>query len=100
ASLCGVGIVLLVILYLLIRVIFQRPPDMGNWQPSYVNLLPLDPNSPAGRRQQWQAHAQNNLLPPYCTEGTYEVRKRGAGSDGAYLTGGRVDAIRICQYDM
>src|SRR5262249_41443308 len=61
-SVCGAGIVLLLILVLLIRVIFQRPPDMGNWQPSYVNLLPLDPNSATGRRQQWQAHAQNNIL--------------------------------------
>jgi hypothetical protein len=99
-ALCGAGIVLLLILVLLIRVIFQRPPDMGNWQPSYVNLLPLDANSTAGRRQQWQTHAQNNVLPPYCTDSSYHVRKLVGGMDTTYLAGWRVDAIRLCQYDM
>lgn len=99
-SLCGAGLVLLLILFLLIRVIFQRPPDMGNWQPSYVNLLPLDPNSAAGRRQQWQTHAQNNVLPAYGQEGAYHVRKLATKADRAYLAGWRVDAIRLCQYDM
>jgi len=99
-ALCGAAAVLLLILVLLIRTIFQRPPDMGNWQPSYVNLLPLDANSMAGRRQQWQVHAQNNLLPPYCGEGSYHVRKLVLGSNAVYLTGWRVDAIRLCQYDM
>jgi hypothetical protein len=99
-SVCGAGIVLLLILVLLIRVIFQRPPDMGNWQPSYVNLLPLDPNSAAGRRQQWQSHAQNNILPAHCSQGSYHVRKLAASSNNEYLTGWRVDAIRLCQYDM
>lgn len=99
-SLCGVGLVLLLILILLLRVIFQRPPDMGNWQPSYVNLLPLDPNSAAGRRQQWQTHAQNNVLPAYSGEGEYQVRKLATRIDRTYLAGWRVDAIRLCQYDM
>jgi hypothetical protein len=99
-SLCGIGLVLLLILFLLIRVIFQRPPDMGNWQPSYVNLLPLDPNSAAGRRQQWQTHAQNNVLPAYGQEGEYQVRKLATKADRTYLAGWRVDAIRLCQYDM
>ena len=99
-SLCAVGLVLLLILFILIRVIFQRPPDMGNWQPSYVNLLPLDPNSAAGRRQQWQGHAQSNSLPPYGADGSYQARKLAAGADGVYLAKWRVDAIRMCQYDM
>jgi hypothetical protein len=99
-SLCGVGLVLLLILILLLRVIFQRPPDMGNWQPSYINLLPLDPNSAAGRRQQWQTHAQNNVLPAYSGEGEYHVRKLATRADRTYLAGWRVDAIRLCQYDM
>ena len=99
-SVCGAALVLLLIVFILIRVIFQRPPDMGNWQPSYVNLLPLDPNSAAGRRQQWQGHAQNNSLPPYGTEGGYHARKLAAGADGVYLAKWRVDAIRMCQYDM
>lgn len=99
-SVCGAALVLLLIVFILIRVIFQRPPDMGNWQPSYVNLLPLDPNSAAGRRQQWQGHAQNNSLPPYGAEAGYHARKLAAGSDGVYLSKWRVDAIRLCQYDM
>lgn len=99
-SVCGVLLVLLLILFILMRVIFQRPPDMGNWQPSYMTLLPLDPNSAAGRRQQWQGHAQNNVLPLYGTDGSYHVRKLAAGSDSIYLSKWRVDAIRMCQYDM
>ncbi len=99
-SLCSAGLVLFLILFLLIRVIFQRPPDMGNWQPSYVNLLPLDPNSAAGRRQQWQTHAQNNVLPAYGQEGEYQVRKLATKADRTYLAGWKVDAIRLCQYDM
>jgi hypothetical protein len=99
-SLCAAALVLLLIVFILIRVIFQRPPDMGNWQPSYVNLLPLDPNSAAGRRQQWQGHAQNNSLPAYGAEGGYHARKLAAGADGVYLAKWRVDAIRMCQYDM
>jgi len=99
-GLCGAGLVLLLILALLLRVLLQRPTDMGNWQPSYVNLLPLDPNSAAGRRQQWQTQAQNNLLPAYSGEGEYHVRKLATGVDRVYLAGWRVDAIRLCQYDM
>jgi hypothetical protein len=99
-SLCGAGLVLLLILVLLIRVMFNRPPDMGNWQPSYVNLLPLDPNSAAGRRQQWQTHAQNNVVPPYSGEGSYHIRKLAMGANGNYLNGWKIDAIRLCQYDM
>ncbi len=99
-GICGAAVVLTLLLLLILILLFQRQPDIGNWQPSYVNLLPLDPNSAAGRRQQWQTHAQNNTLPPFCSEGQYQVRKLANGIDGTHLNDWRVTAIRKSQFDM
>lgn len=99
-GICGAATVLTLLLALILMLVFQRQPDIGNWQPSYINLLPLDPNSAAGRRQQWQTHAQNNTMPPFCTEGQYQVRKLANGVDGMHLSSWRVTAIRMSQFDM
>jgi hypothetical protein len=99
AVVCIASLILLFIIILVVRLLFRRPPDFGNWQPSYINLVPLDPNSLAGRRQQWQGYAQNNALPPYCSEGSYQVRKLGIDQSNGYLAGWRVDSIRMGQYD-
>lgn len=93
-------IILLIIIVIIIRVIFQRPPDMGNWQPPYANMPPLDPNSPSGRRQQWQLHAQNASLGEACADGSLHVRKLMTGVNKTYLSGWKVIAIRMSQYDM
>ncbi len=98
-GLCIVGLILLLILYIVVRVLFRHPPDFSNWQSSYVTSMPLDPNSVAGRRQQWETYAQNNTLPSFCTEGHYHVRKLGTNAGGIYLAGWRIDAIRMGQYD-
>jgi hypothetical protein len=94
-----VALILLLLLWIILRLIFRRAPDTGNWQSPYV-MLPLDPNSPAGRRQQWQQHAQNASLPPSPAEGNVMARKLLAGSDSRYLSGWRAIGIRISQYDM
>jgi hypothetical protein len=96
--LCIALLILVLIIFLVLRMLFRRRPDFGNWQPSYINFMPLDPNSIGGRRQQWQGYAQNNVVPPYCTD-MYHVRKLAISQEGTYMAGWRVDAIRIGQYD-
>jgi hypothetical protein len=88
-----------VIVTLLIVVISRRPPDPRVWQPPYANLMPQDPNSLAGRRQQWQNHASHNLLPPYGAPGQYQARKLLTGPEGQYLQNWRAAGLRMSQYD-
>lgn len=99
-GLIGTVLILLLIMWVILRLLFRRPPDFSNWQPAYTSLFPLDPNSAAGRRQQWQSVAQNNALPPICSEGNIHASKRLFGMDGAYLSGWRITAMRVSQYDM
>ena len=94
------GLVLLLIVGIILRLLFRRPPDFSGWQPAYAAPFPLDPNSAAGRRHQWQALAQNNSLPPICNDGSLQASKRLFGLEGAYLSGWKVVAVRACQYDM
>jgi hypothetical protein len=99
----GIGLLagaIVVLLVMLFRTLFSGPPQFGNWQPPYANMPPLDPNSMAGRRQQWQFHAQNNLLPATGRPGVIVARKLLTGMDGEYLSGWRVKALRMTQYDM
>ncbi|MBI5666933.1 MAG: hypothetical protein HZC41_02925 [Chloroflexi bacterium] len=100
AGLVGALLVVLLIAWLILRLLFRRPPDFSNWQPAYGSLFPLDPNSTAGRRQQWQSLAQNNSLPPIGTEGSVHACKRLFGIDGTYLSGWHITAVRASQYDM
>lgn len=100
AALALVALILLLILWVILRLLFGRPPSFGNWSPPYATAFPHDPNSVPGRRQQWQQHAQNNLLPPPTAEGAAYARKLLLGPDGRPLSGWQVMAIRICQYDM
>lgn len=100
AGVCGAVIILLLLIAVILRAAFQRPPDFGAWQPPYANMPMLDPNTVSGRRQQWQLHAQNGSLPPLGQEGAYHIRKLPNGLDGKHLSGWRVVAIRLSQYDM
>lgn len=99
-GLVGALLVLLLIAWVILRLLFRRPPDFSNWQPAYGSLFPLDPSSTAGRRQQWQALAQNNALPPIGSEGSIHACKRLFGIQGAYLSGWHITAIRASQYDL
>ncbi len=103
ALLVGLLVVILIlalIIWLVLRLIFSRKPDFGGWLPSYSNLLPTDPNTLAGRRQQWQGVAQNSALPSIGGEGSVQVRKLPTGVDEKYLSGWRVVDLRLSQYDM
>lgn len=84
----------------ILRLIFQKPPTIGQWQPPYASLTMVDPDSAAGRRQLWQPHAQNDALILPCSEGTYHIRKLLMGADGAMLSGWRLTSLRLSQYDM
>ena len=90
-----IGVIAILVLIALSR----RPPDPRVWQPPYANLMPQDPNTLGGRRQQWQTHAVNNLLPPYGTAGQYQVRKLLTSADGHYLHEWKAAGLRMSQYD-
>lgn len=96
-------ITVLMLVALIIKIIlrlFRRSPSFGNWQPPYATMPPLDPNSTLGRRQSWQQHAQNNIVPVPCQRGVIHPRKALYGMDGDYLSGWRIIAVRMTQYDM
>jgi hypothetical protein len=99
-GLVAVVLVLALIIWVILRLVFARKPDISGWQPSYANLLPTDPNTLAGRRQQWQGVAQNSSLAQSGTEGTVQVRKLPTGVDDHYLSGWHIVALRMSQYDM
>lgn len=94
------GAIMLFILVLILRLLFQRTPSFGTWQPPYATMPPLDPNSIYGRRQMWQPHALNNVVPQPCKMGSVLPRKLLLGMEGKYLSGWQVMAIRMTQYDM
>jgi hypothetical protein len=103
ALLVGVVAVLLILLWifwLIVRLLFQRPPIFGTWQPPYANMPPLNPDTIAGRRQMWQQHAQNGSLPGFCNESAIHARKLLLGMDSLPMSGWHVVALRMSQYDM
>ncbi len=89
-----------VILLMIFRAIFRSPPQFGNWLPPYANMPTLDPNTVYGRRQQWQNYATNQILPATNRPGAIVARKVLTGMDNVYLSGWRVKAMRMTQYDM
>ena len=99
----AVIVVLLILLWVavtILRLVFQKTPTIGQWQPPYASLSMVDPDSAAGRRQLWQPHAQNDALMLPCSEGAYHIRKLLLGADGAMLSGWRLTSLRLSQYDM
>jgi len=100
AAVILVVVLLLIITILVLRILLRRPPAFGNWQPPYATMPPLDPNSTYGIRQAWQPHAQNNVVPTPCYAGSVHARKMLLGMDGDYLSGWRIGAVRMTQYDM
>jgi hypothetical protein len=96
----AVVLLLVLLLSVIVRLLFRRPPEFGHWQPPYLNLMPLDPNTSAGRRQQWQPHAQNHLLPPFGnTDGQTAVRKVITRVGGKSGSAWQIGAVRICPFD-
>jgi hypothetical protein len=98
-GIAATALLLLVLFITLIR-LFQRQPDFRTpWQPPYATTPPLDPYSAAGIRQSWQTLAQNNLIVSLPTPGTYHIIKLLIGTDGRYLSGWQLVAMRLIQYD-
>lgn len=96
----GAALLLLWVITVILRLMFYRAPVFTAWQPAYAITPFLDPNTPAGRRQLWQQHAQNDMLPGGAVEGNYHIRKLLQGSDGSNLGGWHITGMRISQYDM
>ena len=93
-------LVLLLLLIRLMRLLFVRRPDFKiPWQPPYATVPPLDPYSASGIRQAWQPLAQNNLISTPPTQGALQSIKLLLGTDGRYLSGWQIHAVRIIQYD-
>lgn len=102
AAIIALGVILIVIwlLTVVLRAIFQRTPTFPVWQPPYAQAAYLNPNSPQGRRQLWQQHAQSDTL-PFANAGIeYAARKLLIGMNGTKLSGWRVTGLRLVQYDM
>lgn len=95
-----IAIILLLIVVIILRLMLTRPPAFGTWQPPYASIPPMNPDSISGRRQLWQQHAQNSSLPVQCAEGNVQARKMLLGMDGQYLSGWKLLALRLSQYDM
>jgi len=98
-GLCGVGLILLWVFTVILRLLFQKPPSFETWQPPYSAIAFLDPNTPQGRRQAWQQHAQNDAITAPPVEGNFHIRKLLSGMNDDKLTGWRVTAMRVSQYD-
>ncbi len=100
ALIIAISAILLWIITVIARLLFQRKPEFANWQPSYATMAYHPPDSIAGRRQAWQQHAQNGsiLAPP--TPNAVHAVKRLVGMDGVKLSGWHITGIRISQYDM
>lgn len=95
-----IGVVLLLwLLSLVYRLLFRQPPAMEPWQPPYGTVPQLDPNSLGGRRQAWQAHAQNGLILAASVEGAFHPVKLLLSMDGQKLKNWRFKAMRLAQYD-
>ncbi|HEX2619010.1 MAG TPA: hypothetical protein VHL11_02655, partial [Phototrophicaceae bacterium] len=100
AGIVAAGLLILILFSLLLRLIFRRTPDFKSvWQPPYATVPPLDPYSTAGIRQSWQPLAQNNLITSPSTPGIHQAVKLLLGTNGHYLSGWTIVAIRLIQYD-
>lgn len=95
----GAGIMMLWLFTVLLRLLFRRPPAFGNQLAPYANMPPLNPNTPAGSHQLWQQNALNNAITVPPIPDTWYAVKRLVGSDDRYLSGWRVTALRMSQYD-
>lgn len=95
-----VGLILLWFLVVILRLLFRRKPTFGTWQPPYAYHKYNDPNSPMGRRQGWQTHAQNSTIFDACTPDHIVAIKHLLDTDGNPINGWAVKAMRTIQYDM
>ena len=93
------GLVLLWFFFLILRLIFRRPPSFDPWNPPYAVSTFHDPNSAEGRRQNWQYYAQNSVISAACVPNQVAVIKRLVDAQGLVLGAWTVMAMRSEQYD-
>jgi hypothetical protein len=94
------AIIILLIILAMFRLLFNRTPKFGNWQPPYANMPPHNPNSTYGRRQAWQQHSLNNIVPHLCRPGTVYPRKILLNTGERHLSNWQIMAARLTQYDL
>lgn len=99
AGVTAAVLLLLMIVWITVRAATQKTPAFGSGRPPYATMGQVDTNSIWGRRQLWQQHAQNDAVPATGAEGSVYARKLLLGVDNLYLSGWRMTAIRISQYD-
>ena len=99
-ALCGVGLILLWVLTVILRLLFQAPRTFEAWQPPYASMPIQDQNTLAGRRQMWQQSAQSDSMEIPCLEGQYHIRKVLSGVNDENLSGWRIRGLRLSQYDI
>ena len=103
AALIGLGgtlIIVLLLLVVIVRLLFRRDSSFDIHLPPYANVPPMSAATDAGRRQGWQLHAQNDLLPPRpANEGSTHIRKILIGIDGEKLSNWEIAGLRLSQYD-
>jgi hypothetical protein len=97
----AVGILLVVIwlVTVVLRIIFDREPEFPAWQPPYRIDPMLNPETTWARRQMWQQHAQSDALPPPLESGPFAARKILTDGQGIKLRGWRVTGLRLTQFD-
>ncbi len=88
------------LLSLALRLIFRRPPKFEPWQPPYALNSWQDPDSTAGRRQNWQYHAQNSRISAARAPDQVTVIKRLTDREGTVLGAWSFVAMRTVQYDI
>ena len=99
-AISGALVILLLLLLVVVRLLFRRDPSFSIQLPPYANVPPMSPATDAGRRQGWQFHAQNDLLPPRpANEGSTHIRKILIGIDGEKLSNWEIAGLRLSQYD-
>lgn len=93
------AVILLWLLSVVLRLIFNRPRTPGSWQPPYSMVPTLDPDSTEGRRQAWQQHAQNGTIMAVPAENNVHPVKLLLSMDNRYLVNWKITAMRLSQYD-
>ncbi len=88
------------LLSLVLRLLFRQPPKFDTWQPPYAHNNWYDMNSTLGRRQNWQYHAQNNLLGVATAPDQLVIVKHLLGRQKQVMSGWRIKAMRSIQYDI
>jgi hypothetical protein len=97
----GVALAIMLLLGLIVlALVVRRAPRFTLHLPPYASIPPMAPSTQAGRRQGWQFHAQNDLMPPYpANEGATHIRKLLVSSDGRKLGNWQITGLRLSQYD-